>query len=101
MMKLAHMDGEFFVAKMDTAKGYDLLNGPLDGYIASWKVPAAPKGKELVTIADFFFVEQFQVAIPPPERNTAPDDDAEGGAVDLGQVFQVQQQLARFQARRS
>lgn len=57
MMKLAHMDGEFVVEKMDTAKRYDLLNGPLDGYIASWKVPAAPKGKELVTLADFFFVE--------------------------------------------
>jgi TonB family protein len=57
MMKLAHMDGEFIVEKMDTAKRYDLLNGPLDGYIASWKVPAAPKGKELVTLADFFFIE--------------------------------------------
>jgi TonB family protein len=57
MMKLAHMDGEFLVAKMDTAKRYDLLNGPLDGYITSWKIPAAPKGKELVTIADFFFVD--------------------------------------------
>src|ERR1700751_1093095 len=55
MMKLAHMDGEFVVAKMDTAKKYDLLNGPLDGYIVRWKVPAAPKGKELLTIADFFF----------------------------------------------
>jgi len=57
MMKLAHMDGEFIIEKMDTAKRYDLLNGPLDGYIASWKVPAAPNGKELVTLADFFFIE--------------------------------------------
>ena len=57
MMKLAHMDGEFIVEKMDTAKRYDLLNGPLDGYMASWKVSAAPKGKELVTLADFFFIE--------------------------------------------
>jgi len=56
MMKLAHMDGEFFAEKMDTAKR-DLFDGPLDGYIAGWKVPAAPKGKELVTIADFFFVD--------------------------------------------
>jgi len=57
MMKLAHMDGEFIVEKMDTAKRYVPLNGPLDGYIASWKVPAAPMGKELVTLADFFFIE--------------------------------------------
>jgi TonB family protein len=57
MVKLAHMDGEFIVEKMDTAKRYDLLNGPLDGYIASWKLPTAPKGKELVTLADFFFIE--------------------------------------------
>jgi TonB family protein len=57
MMKLAHLDGEFIVEKMDTAKRYDLLNGPLDGYIASWKVPSAPKDKELVTLADFFFIE--------------------------------------------
>jgi TonB family protein len=57
MLKLAHMDGEFAVEKLDTAKRYDLFNGPLDGYIASWKDSAAPKGKELVTIADFFFVE--------------------------------------------
>lgn len=56
MMKLAHMDGEFIVEKMDTAKKYDLFNGPLDGYIASWKV-AAPKGKELEKLADFFFIE--------------------------------------------
>jgi hypothetical protein len=57
MMKLAHMDGEFVVEKMDTAKRYDFLNGPLDGYIASWKVPTESKGEQLVTIADFFFVE--------------------------------------------
>jgi TonB family protein len=57
MMKLAHMDGEFVVEKMNTAKRYDLLDGPLDGYITSWRVPASPNGKDLVTIADFFFVE--------------------------------------------
>jgi TonB family protein len=42
---------------MDTAKRYDLFNGQLDGYIASWKKPLAPKGEELVKIGDFFFVE--------------------------------------------
>jgi TonB family protein len=57
MVKLAHMDGEFVVEKMNTAKRYDLLNGPLDGRIASWKVPTESKGKKLVTIADFFFVD--------------------------------------------
>ncbi len=35
LIQLAHMDGEFAVEKMDTAKRYDLLNGPLDGYLAS------------------------------------------------------------------
>jgi hypothetical protein len=29
------MDGEFAIGKMDTAKRYDLLNGPLDGYLAT------------------------------------------------------------------
>lgn len=57
MTKLANMEGQFVVEKIDTAKTYDLFDGPLDGYIARWKDPAAPKGKELVTIADFFFVE--------------------------------------------
>jgi len=57
LVQLARMDGEFAIEKMDTAKRYDLLNGPLDGYVASWKRPTAPKGKQLVTIADFFFVE--------------------------------------------
>jgi|SRR5580698_4580312 TonB family protein len=57
LVNLAHMDGEFAIEKMDTAKRYDLLNGPLDGYLASWKRATAPKGGELVTIADFFFVE--------------------------------------------
>ena len=56
MTKLTHLDGEFAVAKMHSAKRSTLPNGPLDGYISSRKVPAAPKGKELVTIADFLFV---------------------------------------------
>jgi TonB family protein len=56
LVKLAQMDGEFAIEKMDTAKRYDLLNGPLDGYLASWKRPTAPKGEKLVTIGDFFFV---------------------------------------------
>lgn len=57
LLKLTQMDGEFAIEKMDTAKRYDLLNGPLDGYIASWKRPAAPMGEQLVKIGDFFFVE--------------------------------------------
>jgi len=55
--QLAHMDGEFAVEKMDTARRYDLFKGPLDGYIASWKKPLAPKAEELEKIGDFFFVE--------------------------------------------
>jgi TonB family protein len=57
MVKLARMDGEFAVEKLDAAKRYELLNGPLDEYRASWKRPEAPKGEELVNVADFFFVE--------------------------------------------
>jgi hypothetical protein len=57
MRKLAHLDGEFAVEQLDAAKRYDLLDGPLDEYRASWKRPEAPKGEELVSVADFFFVE--------------------------------------------
>jgi len=57
LVKLAHMDGEFAIEKLNAAKRYDLFNGPLDEYLASWKRPAAPKGEELVSLADFFFVE--------------------------------------------
>ena len=57
LVKLAHMDGEFTIRKLDSAKRYDLFNGPLEEYLASWKRPAAPKGEELVSIGDFFFVE--------------------------------------------
>ncbi len=55
--KLAHMDGEFTIEKLDSAKRYDLFNGPLDEYRVGWRRPGAPKGEELVSIADFFFVE--------------------------------------------
>lgn len=57
LVKLAHMDGEFAIEKLDSAKRYDLFSGPLDLYLASWKQPAAPKGEKLVSIADFFFVD--------------------------------------------
>jgi TonB family protein len=57
LVKLAHMEGEFTVEKLDSAKRYDLFDGPLDEYRASWKRPAAPKSEALVSIGDFFFVE--------------------------------------------
>jgi TonB family protein len=57
LVQVAQMDGEFATEKMHTAKTYDLLNSPLDGYLARWKRPTAPKGEQLVTIGDFFFVE--------------------------------------------
>ena len=43
---------EFAIEKMDTAKWYDLLNGPLDGYLASWNRPKAPRSEQLETIAE-------------------------------------------------
>ena len=43
LVQLAQMDGEFAIEKMATAKS----NRPLDGYLASWKRPTAPKGEEL------------------------------------------------------
>lgn len=57
LLKLARMPGDFGVEKMDTAKRFGSLGGPLDGYVATWKNEAAPKGKEIVTLADFFFIE--------------------------------------------
>jgi TonB family protein len=57
LVQLSHLDGEFAIEKMDTAKRYDLLNGPLDAYLASWKRPTAPKDEQLVKIGDFLFVK--------------------------------------------
>lgn len=55
--RLAHMDGEFEVEKIDTANRFDLFNGPLDGYTAYWKKPLGPTGEERRNIGDFFFVD--------------------------------------------
>jgi TonB family protein len=57
LVQLAHMDGEFAIQKMDTAKRYDLFNGPLDGYLADWKRSGVPKGEEVEHIGEFFFIE--------------------------------------------
>jgi len=81
MMKLAHMEGEFIVEKMDTEKRYDLFNGPLDSYLARWRVPDAAKGKDLVTLAEFFLVDgkfrwnatvEFFPFQPPAKRSVVP-----------------------------
>lgn len=61
--RLAHMDGEFAVEKIDTANRFDLFNGPLDGYTAYWKQPLGPTGEERRRIGDFFFVDgEFRLA---------------------------------------
>ena len=57
LVQLAQMDGEFAIEKMDSTKRYDLLNGPLDGYLASWKRPTAPKDEQLVKLGDFFLLK--------------------------------------------
>lgn len=55
LKRLAHMDGEFAVEKIDTANRFDLFNGPLDGYTAYWKKLPGP---EMRRIGDFFFVDR-------------------------------------------
>jgi TonB family protein len=57
IFRLAHMDGEFVVEKIETAKKYDTLKGPLDEYVAKWKAPAASSGEEPAPIGDFFFTD--------------------------------------------
>jgi len=57
LIQLAQMDGDFAIEKMDSAKRYDLLNGPLDEYLASWRRPTTQQDERLVTIGDFFFVD--------------------------------------------
>jgi TonB family protein len=55
--KLAQMQGEFITQSLDSAKAWGSLNGPLDAYRAKWHRPDAPKGKDLVDVGDFYFVE--------------------------------------------
>lgn len=57
LIQLSHMEGEFSVQKMDSAKRYDTLTGPLDEYLADWKKSGGPKGQEVQHIANFFFIE--------------------------------------------
>lgn len=57
LVQLSHTEGEFSIQKIDTAKKYDTLAGPLDEYRADWKESAAPKGQEVQHIAEFFFIE--------------------------------------------
>ncbi len=58
MVRLAHMDGEFVIEKAGAARKYDLLNTPLNGYRADWKMLRAPQGEEVAHIGDFFFIER-------------------------------------------
>jgi TonB family protein len=81
MLKLAQMEGEFVVQKVDIEKRLDLFNGPLDSYTVHWSEPIANKGKELVNIADFFFVQgkfrwdsavQYFPFQPPSKHSLVP-----------------------------
>jgi TonB family protein len=57
LIKLSLMEGGFSIQKLDSAKRYDTLTGPLDEYLVAWNNPGAPKGQETQSIADFFFIE--------------------------------------------
>ena len=57
MMRLAHTEGEFVIVKSGAMRKYDLLNNPLDGYRADWKMPQETNGGGLVHIGDFFFID--------------------------------------------
>ena len=56
IFKLAHMDGEFVVEKIETANRYGTPKGPLDEYLAKWKA-ATSRGEEPAPIGDFFFID--------------------------------------------
>lgn len=56
LIRLSQMEGQFSVQKLDSARRYDTLTGPLDEYLADWKKPGAPKGQEAEHIAQFFFI---------------------------------------------
>ncbi len=58
LIQLSQMEGEFSIQKVDAAKRYDTLTGPLDEYRADWKKSGAPKGQEVQHIAEFFFIEE-------------------------------------------
>jgi hypothetical protein len=57
LIRLSRMEGAFSIQKVDTARRYDTLRGPLDEYIADWKEAEAPAGEKLEHIAEFFFIE--------------------------------------------
>lgn len=57
LVQLSHMHGEFSIQKVDSAKRYDTLTGPLDEYLADWKNSEGSKGNEVEHIAEFFFID--------------------------------------------
>jgi TonB family protein len=61
LIQLSQLEGEFSIQKVDTAKKYGTLTGPVDEYIADWKETGPPTGQEVQHIAEFFFIEgQFR-----------------------------------------
>jgi TonB family protein len=61
LIQLSQLEGEFSIQKVDTAKKYGTLTGPLDEYIADWKETGPPTGQEVQHIAEFIFIEgQFR-----------------------------------------
>jgi TonB family protein len=57
LIQLSQMEGEFSVEKVDTAKRYDTLRGPLDEYIASWKKAPSTGEDKPEHLAEFVFID--------------------------------------------
>ncbi|MGC2890570.1 MAG: energy transducer TonB [Candidatus Acidiferrum sp.] len=55
--RLAHMEGEFLIESLDSAKTWGSLNGPLDAYRAKWHRHDTPKGDVVTNVGDFYFIE--------------------------------------------
>jgi len=56
-MELAKPQGEISIEKVDTAKKYGTLPGPLDEYHANWKKTDASDGPDSQSIGLFYFVD--------------------------------------------
>jgi TonB family protein len=56
-MELAKQEGQISIEKVDTAKRYGSLTGPLDEYQANWKKTDGSVGLDSQSIGIFYFVD--------------------------------------------